>query len=85
MPKDQRVELFISLAASIELESDRLMQQNGNASPLPTEQRKGSATKGIPKPPPSVRSNERQGRGQGPKRIGVVNPGTRLLPNTQTL
>ena len=48
MPKDQRVELFISLAASIELESDRLMQQTGNASPLPTEQRRGSATEGIP-------------------------------------
>jgi hypothetical protein len=49
MPKDQRVELFISLAASIELESDRLMQQTGNTSPLTPEQRKTAATKGIPR------------------------------------
>ena len=49
MPKDQRVELFISLAASIELESDRLMQQTGNASPLPTEQKR-NCHGGHPKP-----------------------------------
>jgi len=47
MPKDQRVELFISLAASLELESDQLMQQTGNTPPVTAEQKKASATKAF--------------------------------------